>query len=169
MIRLVAISLFWALPGFAQTGGPSVPSKDEIFELLDKANQKITDFEDAIKAVKPSLDKADKHMSTNDLDAAATAHDLIRKIKANGPSAYGLVGLMATIDDLSLDAATASVQLLLQPHADPDQPTPSQLNQVMLLLAAKNSCRDISELIFHATMRYIHGEEEVLTTLLKPK
>ena len=167
MIRLIILSFALALPGLAQTGS-SIPSKDEIFELLSKADQKITDFEDAIKAVRPSLDRTDRNMSTNDLDAAKTAHELIKKIKANGPSAYGLVGLLATIDDLSLDASTASVQLLLASPAGP-QDQSGQLNQVTILLAVKNSCRDISELIFHATMRYIHGEEEVLTTLLNPK
>ena len=99
MIRLIILSFVLVLQCLAKTGQSTIPSKNEIFELVDKANQKIGDFEDAIKAVKPSLHKADKNMSANDLDAAATAHKLIRKIKANGPSAYRLVGLMAQISE----------------------------------------------------------------------
>jgi hypothetical protein len=89
-----------------------MPSKSEIFELLDKADQKISGFEVAVKGAKPNLDGIDAKLSKNYLDAASTAHLMIQTLHKNGPSAYGLVGLLATLDDLSLDAANAGVQLL---------------------------------------------------------
>ena len=49
---------------------------------------------------------------TNYLDAANTAHLIIDSMQKKGPSGSSLVGLFATLDDLSLDAANASVLLL---------------------------------------------------------
>ncbi len=160
--RAVPLLLVFSAIAFGQTG-TNMPSKDEIFELLNKANEKISGFEDALKIVKPDLDKADPKLATNYLAAAATAHLLIRGLKNNGPSGYGLVSLMATMDDLSLDAATAGVQLLIQVAARAQGPVNADaFSPVVLLMTSKNECNDISELIMHATLRYIHAEEDLL-------
>ena len=90
----------------------SIPSKDEVFGLLDKADQKISAFEDVVKSSRPKLDEIDRRLATNYLDATSTAHTMVQTMHKNGPSGYGLVGLWATLDDLSLDAANASVKLL---------------------------------------------------------
>jgi len=158
--------LVFIVPAIGQTG-TSMPSKDEILELLNKADEKVSGFENAIKIVKSDLDKADPKLSTNYLDGAATAHLMIRAMKHNGPSGYGLVGLMATMDDLSLDAATAGVQLSVQIAVRAqDQTKADVFTPVILLMTSKNECNDISELIMHATLRYIRTEEEALTKLL---
>jgi hypothetical protein len=146
----------------------SMPSKDELLELLNKANEKISGFEQAVKMVKPDLDKVDSKLSTNYLNAATAAHTLIHAMQKAGPTGYGLVGLVATIDDLSLDAATASVQLLIQIAARAQGGLDvSLLNPVTLLMTSKNECYDIGELIMHATLRYIYVEEQVLAKLLE--
>jgi hypothetical protein len=77
----------------------------------------------------------------------------------NGSTAYALVGILTTLDDLSLDAATGSAFLLA---ANQGQTTP----ELLTLSAAGTACNDIAELIFHATMRLIAAEEAALNKLL---
>lgn len=144
--------------------GSSLPSKDEIFELLDKADQKISAFENAVKSSRPKLDEIDRKLSGNYLDATSTAHTMIQALHKSGPSGYGLVSLLATLDDLSLDAANASVKLLYATKAG--QPNAEAVAAVILLGNSGTACNDIAELLMHATLRYIHVEEEVLEKLL---
>jgi hypothetical protein len=114
----------------------SMPSKEEVSELVAKADEKVSSFEEAVKNAKPHLDKINPKLVTNYLDGASTAHTIIRNLQNNGPSAYGLVSLLATLDDLSLDASTASVQLLRidEEHvATGKQPDIGSLSSVILL------------------------------------
>jgi hypothetical protein len=148
----------------------SMPSEKEFSELLTKADEKVSAFEEAVKNAKSGLDKIDKKYVTNYLDAAATAHLLISKAIQNGPTAYSLVGVVVTLDDLSLDAANGSALLL---GADEDRvvakgvsPDPNTRSAVLVLSVAGKSCTDIAELIFHATMRLIAAEEAALNKLL---
>jgi len=148
----------------------SMPSEKEFSELLAKADEKVSVFEAAVKNAKPILDKIDTKYATNYLDAAATAHLLISKTIKNGPTAYALVGVLTTIDDLSLDAASGSTFLLA---ADEDRivgkggsPDANTRSAVLTLSTAGTSCNDIAELIFHATMRLIAAEETALNKLL---
>jgi hypothetical protein len=90
----------------------SMPSEKEFSELLTKADEKVVAFEAAVKNAKPYLDRIDTKYATNYLGAAATAHVLISQTLKNGSSAYKLVGVLTTLDDLSLDAAGGSVLLL---------------------------------------------------------
>lgn len=152
-----------AVPALSQTGA-SLPSNDEIFELLAKAEEKVSGFETAVKSVKPNLDKADPKLSTMYLDAASAAHVVIVSIRKNGPSAYSLTSLVTTLDDLSLDAATATVQMLLL-RIQTGQTGTTKLDFIIPLMTSKNECYDISELLMHATLRYIHAEEDVLEKL----
>jgi hypothetical protein len=82
-----------------------------ISELLAKADAKVSVFEAAVKNAKPGLDRIDTKYATNYLDGAATAHLLISKAIKNGPTAYALVGVLTTPDDLSLNAASGSAFL----------------------------------------------------------
>ena len=159
----VLLLLSAAGPAFCQTG-TSIPSNDEILELLAKAEQKVSGFENAVKSVKPDLDKVDPHLSKTYADGGAAAHVIIVSIRKNGSSAYGLMSLVTTLDDLSLDAATASIQLLLL-RIQSGQTAASSLDFLVPLMTSKNECNDISELIMHATLRYIHAEEDVLEKL----
>src|SRR5258708_13704266 len=83
----------------------SMPSEKEFSELLAKADEKVSAFEAAVKNAKPRLDKINTKYATNYLDAAATAHTVISKTLKNGPTAYALVTILTTLDDLSLHAA----------------------------------------------------------------
>ena len=150
----------------------SMPSNAEIGELLSKADQKVTGFEEAVKLAKPHLDKMNSRLSSNYLDAAATAHKLIESTQKNGPSAYRLVGLLATLDDLSLDAANASVLLLkddAEQLAEGKKPVAALSGSVVALSSAGTAVNDISELLMHATLRLVETEEQVLNKLLDEK
>ena len=176
-MKLLLAVLILAVASAAQTTPAStqpisMPSNAEIGELLSKADQKVTGFEEAVKLAKPHLDKTNPRLSSNYLDAAATAHKLIESTQKNGTSAYRLVGLLATLDDLSLDAANASVLLLRDDEEQlmkGKQPGAAALSSVVALNNAGAAVNDISELLMHATLRFIDAEEQVLTKVLSEK
>jgi hypothetical protein len=148
----------------------SMPSQEELSELLAKADENVSNFENAVRNAKPQLDKIDTKYATNYLDAASTAHLLIGATNKNGPSAYRLIGVLATLDDLSLDAASGSAFLLgadedrvVSKGAAPDMGTRSDL---LTLTAAGKACNDIAELLLHATLRFVNVEEQTLNMLI---
>lgn len=146
----------------------SVPSKEEVSELASKANQKASAFEEAVKIAKPWLDKIDPKLPTNYLNGASAAHTISLGIQQNGPSAYRLVSLLATLDDLSLDGANAGAQLFAADEMNVmkgAQPDGSALVAITGLMSAGSACNDIAELILHATLRFIRAEEDVLEKL----
>jgi hypothetical protein len=162
VIVLAAALISGVGPVLGQNAG-SLPSKDEIFELLSKADEKVVAFQDAVKLVQPDLDTSDPKLSKKYLNAAATTRYLISATKSNGPSAYRLLGILTSLDDLSLNASSAAVVLLTSAIRQ----QPQIANEVVLLMNSKNACSDISELIFHATMRFVHVEEDLLEKLPK--
>jgi hypothetical protein len=140
---------------------PSMPSKEEVSELVTKADEKVSGFEEAVKNAKPHLDRINPKLTTNYMDAASTAHKIIRAMQKNGASAYSLVSLFATLDDLALNASTGSVQLLRTDEEQVTkgkQPDVGRLSSVILLNTAGTACNDIAELIMHATLRYVGVE-----------
>ena len=149
---------------------PSMPSKEEVSELITKADEKVSAFEAAVKNAQPNLDKINPVLVTNYTEAASTAHTIIKGMQKNGASAYSLVSLLATLDDLALNASTASVQLLRTDEEQVTkgkQPDVGRLSSVILLNSAGMACNDIAELIMHATPRYVSVEEQVLGTFLE--
>ena len=164
-----------AVVSAAQSAPPSnnavsMPSKAEIGELLSKADQKVSGFEETVKLVRPQLDRIDPKVVANYLDAASTAHNIIDTMQKTGASGYGLVGLLGTLDDLSLDAANASV-LLLKAYAEAStqgkQPSVAGLASVVAVSNAGTGVNDISELIMHATLRFVGAEEQALDKFLE--
>jgi hypothetical protein len=142
-----------------------MPSREEVLELVNKANEKTVAYEEAVNNAKPHFDKINPKFVVNYLEAASTAHTLIQAIQKDGPSAYGLVSLLATLDDMSLNASTGSVQLLRTDEekvAKGAAPNVSVLASVIALGNASTACTDISELILHATLRYVNVEEHTL-------
>ncbi len=171
MKKLIFVLVFtasvWAQDG--PTDQTSMPSKSEISELTAKAEQKVDSFEEAVRNAKPHLDQIDPKFATNYLDAASTAHTLIKGIQKSGPSAYALVALVGTLDDLALDGSTGSVLLLKTDEervSAGKQPDSGRLTSVLVLSTASTACNDISELILHATLRFVSAEERLLGSLL---
>jgi hypothetical protein len=87
-----------------------VLGKEEIGELAHKADEKVTVFEQALKAAKPLLDDG---VFQNHSDAAAEAHKIIRALDKNGPTVYALVALITTLDDLVIDARVDMTNILI--------------------------------------------------------
>lgn len=141
----------------------NMPSESEFSELLAKADQNVSAFESAVKGAQPALDRVDVNLAKNYMDAASTAHKLISQTIKNGATAYRLVGILITLDDLSLDAANGSKFLL----AADQEHSAAKVASLGKLSAAGTSCSDISELIFHATMRLLAAEETALNKLLE--
>jgi hypothetical protein len=173
----LTILLCAAFTCFAQNKSPdavraSMPSKDEISELLSKADEKVSSFEQTMKAIKTTLDGIDSSLTSKGLDAASTAHTAIRGLQKTGPTGYGLFVLVVTLDDLSSNAFRSAFVLA---SADRDRvvtggrPDNNLPSNVLALSNVGNACNDIAELIVHATLRYLRVEEEVLGQLLDNK
>ena len=171
-ILLALAVLFSPLALFAQN---SMPSNEELAELLSKASQKITSFQEAVQGAKPFLDQQDPKLASNYMDTAKTAQEIIRVGQKEGASAYRLVGLLSLLDDMTVDAANASFRLM-QEEVKAVEAKQANVNVVAAILplnAAQTGLNDISELLLHATLRYVGSEEQALIKLLdsagKPK
>jgi hypothetical protein len=145
-----------------------VPSDAEINELLSKATQKVAAFQETVNAAKPILDKINPKLSVNYLDTATTAQTMIKATQQNGPSAYRLVGLLATLDDLTIGSANASIILVKSDEEQiikGRQADPSRLALALQFEGIQSGCNDISELVMHSTLRLIAAEEAILDKL----
>jgi hypothetical protein len=147
--------------------GQEMPSKEEINELAAKANEKVTVFEQALERAKPFIDEAELKKYS---EAASTAHMLIRTLQSNGPSAYRLVVLVITMDDLVIDARVIASNLLITAvkvqAGGKTVPAPA-ISAVNALDEAASACTDIAELIGHATLRLISVEEQLIEKIAK--
>jgi len=172
MIVVLAVSAFFSQFCCAQTEQQlsTPPSSAEILELANKADEKVAAFDAILKKAAPYLDK---HTLQTDEDAVNTTHSIIEAIRKKGADAYVLVGLLSALDDLSLDASRASLSVLVaytQNSSKGDTASNSAIMSVMELSDSDISLSDISELLLHATLRYVSAEENTLIKLLeKPK
>jgi hypothetical protein len=169
IIAALAISSIFPQFCLAQTAQQlhTLPSSAEILELANKADEKVKVFEKALKASTPYLDK---DTVQTDQAAADSAHTIITALRKNGPSMYGLVGLLSSLDDLTLDASKASRSIIFamsQNSLKGNSPNDSPTVAVMALIESENSLYDISDLILHVTLRYAAAENDVMEELLK--
>jgi tRNA splicing ligase len=147
---------------------PSMPSEAEIGELVNKASEYVETYRRTFANTKASLDKA----ATPGFDQSAVtladqASEVIAAIKKNGSTAVALVSLITILDDMSLNAQRASAQVMLVAmREDRTDRANHGMQDFQDLAQAGKNCYDISELLFHSTIRYITVEETVLRTLL---
>jgi hypothetical protein len=147
---------------------PRMPSEEEIGELLSKASEYVQTYQQTFTSTKTSLDKAaTPGFYAKGIELSSQASVAIAAIKKSGSSAYALVGLIAILDDMSLNAARASaattIVALEENRSDPNN---HAMNDFLSLAQAEKNCYDISELLLHATLRYIAVEEAALDTLI---
>jgi hypothetical protein len=157
---LVLLTLFGSHPCWSQSA--DIPSKQEINELVQKADEKVTNFEAANESAKTVMSDS---VFQKGREAAATAHVIISAIQKNGPSAYALVGLIVTLDDVTLNAANGAQGIARRAMADAVAGKTVSLNALAAadaLNVAQSSLTDISELVSHATLRLIKAEENVI-------
>jgi hypothetical protein len=146
----------------------SMPSEAEIGELVNKASEYVDTYRQTFKNAKGSLDKAP---NTGFEERAATlcgqASEVIAAIKKNGSTAVSLVSLLTILDDMSLNGARASAStMIVAMSEDKSNPSNHAMQDFQDLAQAEKNCYDISELLFHATIRYISVEETALRSLL---
>lgn len=147
--------------GAATSDEPPPPSRAEINELLDKAEQKVSAYEEAVKLAKPKLDMGNEKLFDRDADASSGAHQVIAAVRKKGPSAYGLMLLISILDDLSLAAATDGM-VISQVSLAACRAGIRDDSDVTALINAGTSLHDISELILHASLRFIFVEERLM-------
>jgi hypothetical protein len=182
LLRIAAVVSFvmLALPLRAQTAPPvsernpmaDIPSEAEVGELTAKAAEKVETFQKTLDAIRPFLDKADPSAYKKDENAVEAARSILAALKKNGRSAYGLVSLLTTLDDLDLDATQDSQAILIfgtRAMSDGRQPPDGMTTAVLMLTSAASSLYDISELVMHATLRFVGGEEAVLAQVFSDK
>ena len=169
------IALFVALAVYGQTTTArsliaepsevaSMPSDAEIGELLSKASEYVETYKQTFATAKGSLEQGSQ---PGFYDRAATmsaqATQIISTIKKNGSTAVALVSLIAVLDDMSLNGARASAVAMLLAAGEDKR----AMQDFQNLAQAEKNCYDISELLLHATIRYISAEETALRVLLK--
>jgi hypothetical protein len=88
---------------------------------------------------------------------------ITKTLESKGASAYGLVALIATLDDISLNASKIALVLAVGP---PDSGTQARL---LSILSTGDAVNDISELLMHAALRFIKVEEDLIGKLLPDK
>ena len=82
-----------------------IPSEAEIDELLSKASEYVDSYRLTFTSAKPSLDKAPTPgFYEKGIELSSQASGTISAIRKNGPSAYALVGLLAVLDDMTINA-----------------------------------------------------------------
>ena len=111
-LLISALSILFSVP-FASaqstTHSTSLPSSEEIRDLTTKAGEKVQDFKKLLTSASPFLEKEKVAEYSKSVDMAET---IIRAMDKNGPTAYGLVALVTTLDDIDLDALRSSLQIL---------------------------------------------------------
>jgi hypothetical protein len=180
-MKILTALLLITSVAFAQTKGPSdktaqedrtkqaaadMPSRQEINELVGKASEKITGLQSALKSVKPLLDKSDPDVFRQDSEALESARTAIAAIQKNGPSSYVLVSLISILDDIKLDTVTAGPSLAFQAMKSDNAARAIEAVDISRFLEAGTACYDISELLLHATLRYVNAEESLLNEIL---
>jgi hypothetical protein len=146
---------------------PSLPSDEEIGDLLDKATEYVQTYQRAFTNAKHTLDKSPTPgFIEKATQLCSQANFTIASIKKNGPSAFALVSLIAVLDDMSLNGARASsMAMIVGMQENKANPADHAMQDFQDLAQAEKNCYDISELILHATLRYISVEESALQTL----
>jgi tRNA splicing ligase len=150
---------------------PNMPSEAEIGELINKASEYVDTYKRTFTNAKASIDKA----PTNGFDqSAATLADqasgVITAIKKNGSTGVALLSLLTILDDMSLNAQKASaVVMIVALREDKTNRNNHAMQDFQDLAQAGKNCYDISELLFHAAIRYISAEETALRVLLDKK
>lgn len=138
------------------------PTEREIGELLDKAEEKIAQYERTKKAVSP-------HLGADSEDPGpAQMRTVIDAMRKNKPTGYGMVMLMGGLDDMTTNAtndiATLTREMLTAAAAGKEQTGNEMLTEMAMVAAAKTGLVDISQLLTHATLRLIDMEETTLGT-----
>src|SRR5215472_1127122 len=76
-----------------------LPSRQEIDELISKADQKIDALSVALMSVRKDIESTTPELWKNQMDNVSTAHHITQTIREKGPSVYRLVALNTTMDD----------------------------------------------------------------------
>jgi hypothetical protein len=145
----------------------SMPSNEEIGDLLSKASEYVDTYRQTFASARPSLTKAPTPgFYEKAIELSKQATSVIAAIRKNGPSAYALVGLVAILDDMSLHATRAYAVTMVSTLGESRSDFKSQgMQDIQSLAQAAKNCEDISELLLHATLRLIAVEEQTLREL----
>ena len=164
MKNVLTTAILMVFPVCAQQTLPSaIPSKAEFSELFTRAGAGVRAFDKALEAAKPALDKQDPDLFKKYASTARTARDVIEALQDTSPSAYGLVGLITTLGDVTLNASRAATVVLLVRGSKQDPTGTKNSNDVVAGLGeAQNGCYEVSELLTDATLKLIKVEEKVL-------
>lgn len=161
LLVLVLVALCASVTVMAQDK-PDPPSSEELLELADKAQEKTDAYRVAIVAAKQDLpaNEYQQYMS-----AVGPANEIIKGLRQS-KSAYATVALVTILDDMTLNASRAELQLMTH-LADASEVIRTR---VMLegatIGTAESGCYDISELTMHAALRYVGFEETSLNEVV---
>jgi hypothetical protein len=159
--RIASALLAVGFAGFAAAQNQQpLPSRQEIDELISKADQKIDALSVALMSVRQDIESTTPDLWKNQMGNVSTAHQIIQTIREKGPSVYRLVALNTTLDDVSRASLLSIIVAVGEKSVDRE--TQQGLAAVT---SAELGCYDISELLGHVTLRLIQAEEHVINSL----
>lgn len=167
LVMLCSVPLLRAQATGTDQSMPTMPSTEEVNDLLSEASEYVETYQRIFKNAKPTLDKAPTpgfNQRTDEL--CSQADTIIAALQKNGPTAYSLVALIGVLDDLSLNASKAYAMAMIVGMQEANNDAGRRaLQDIQDLAQAGKNIYDISELLMHSTLRLISFEEKVLHTL----
>jgi hypothetical protein len=137
-----------------------IPSKQEIVELAHKADEKVTNFEQANKLASSYFSEADFQKGT---EYCAAAHRAVAALSKNAATAYTSTELLIVLNALAVDAASHARAIYQRAMVTATRGETVSLNALAAadsLIKAQSGLTEVSEVVGHTTLRLIAVEQQ---------
>lgn len=152
-LLLLTLILLNVSPCRAQEG--IAPSKQEIVKLARKADEQVTNFEQANQLASSYISEADFQKG---LEYSARAHKAAAALSKNAANAYTSTELLIVLNELALDAANHARVIYRRALSTATSGQTVNLNALSAadsLTKAQSDLTEVSELVGHTTLRLI--------------
>lgn len=180
--RLTIFAFLFLLGGPAQAQLKDMPSQAEFDPILENAGKKLKDFVATLTEFQIEAAALDRERLDEDLKSVQQLQGMIRITHAasgenKGVNMQRLVGILAGLDDMALDASTwKSLAELRMCQQLVQQQNPSRYDQFGIRVAMNSEMlREVGGQLFHPTLRAAGAADEIMlmfsdaATKTKPK
>jgi|HubBroStandDraft_6_1064221.scaffolds.fasta_scaffold1707559_1 hypothetical protein len=161
-LLLLTLVLLIVFPCRAQEA--DAPSKQEIVEVAQKADERVTNFERANQSAKPYISQVDFEKG---MEYSASAHKAVAALSKNTASPYASASaaeLLIALNQLAITAASEARAISFNGMVTATRGETVSLNALAAadsLTKAQSALTEISELVGHTTLRLITTEERL--------
>jgi hypothetical protein len=161
MTRCTSILMLVLLGGYScHAQGSDAASKQEIVELAHKADEKVTQFEQANLLVQPYISQAAFDKGAGYAD---TAHKAVAALSNKPASAYASTVLLLSLNALAIEAASHARALYKTAMIAATSGQTVNMNELAAadsLTTAQSSLTEVSDLLGPSTLSLIAVEEK---------